>query len=348
MAPGFVGLYNDAVVLTELARDSAEAYETVGSGFARPGGIEIATSDVGAQELESRADAARDAGLTVAELVPRALPASVAGVVDERRIVAAWHCVDDGTAVPSVLTAALRRQASDDGARFVEQAHVRDVTSESGTTTVRTRDGEGFVADDVVLAGGVWGPTLAGLVGLDLPMIPVAHPYVYGPVRPGLVGGPFLRWPERHVYARVHDNRLGIGSYDHAPVPVAQDELDGGAGLAWSPEFDPVIAQAQTLLAVSARFEAERRINGVFAMTPDNLPFLGPHPRTPGIWVAQAIWVTHAAGAARALRRAMTGEASTPQELAVGRFAGRDQDELRARALRLYRDIYANEAPAAP
>lgn len=34
-APGFVGLYNDVPILTELARDSAAVYDTAPRGFRR-------------------------------------------------------------------------------------------------------------------------------------------------------------------------------------------------------------------------------------------------------------------------------------------------------------------------
>lgn len=41
------------------------------------------------------------------------------------------------------------------------------------------------------------------------------------------------RWPERHVQPRVHGRRLGIGSHDHARVPVAAPALANGARLLW-------------------------------------------------------------------------------------------------------------------
>lgn len=69
-----------------------------------------------------------------------------------------------------------------------------------------------------------------------------------------------------------------------------------------------------------------------------------------GVWTAQALWVTHAAGAARALRRAMADGEPLPAEVAVDRFGPFDdtsRDELRSAALRLYRDIYANETAEA-
>lgn len=58
----------------------------------------------------------------------------------------------------------------------------------------------------------------------------------------------------------------------------------------------------------------------------------------------RGVVVTHAAGAARALAREMTGAAPEIENLAAlrpGRFAGEPVDRLIERALRLYRDIYA-------
>jgi glycine/D-amino acid oxidase-like deaminating enzyme len=57
-------------------------------------------------------------------------------------------------------------------------------------------------------------------------------------------------------------------------------------------EFDPAVEAAQALLRPEARFTPEHRVNGVFARTPDNLPFLGRHPGMDGVWIAQALWVT--------------------------------------------------------
>jgi glycine/D-amino acid oxidase-like deaminating enzyme len=343
-APGFVGLYNDAPVLTELARASASVYERAGPGFARAGGLELATSDEGAEEAERRAGAARAAGLPARMLRAGALPGPVARFVDAGQVTAAACFPEDGVAVPAVLTAVLREQAEGNGARFLPGQDVTGIGHEAGAVVVTTASGGRFAADDVVLAGGVWGPSLAGLTGLDLPLFPVAHPYAYSAADPRLSPGHFVRWPEHHVYARVHDDRLGIGSYDHAPVPVSQAGLADGAGLAWTGDFDPVISSAQRLLHADARFRPEIRVNGVFAMTPDNLPFLGPHPALGGVWIAQAIWITHAAGAAAALAGALASGSPLPGELAVDRFGTHDAASLRMAALRLYRDIYANDA----
>jgi len=150
-APGFIGLYNDAPVLMDLARASAAVYAAVGAGFARAGGLELATSEAGAAEIERRSRAARAAGLVSAMRAPAGLPESVAAFVDTGRIVAAAYCGDDAVARPAVLTAALRAQAESRGARFLAGRVIAlDAAGSSVAVTVST--GERFIADDVVLA----------------------------------------------------------------------------------------------------------------------------------------------------------------------------------------------------
>lgn len=72
-------------------------------------------------------------------------------------------------------------------------------------------------------------------------------------------------------------------------MSVAQSDLGGGAGLGWSEDFTPVVDAARRLLRAAATFVPERRADGVFAMAPDTLPFLGRHPDMPNVWMAQAL-----------------------------------------------------------
>lgn len=343
-APGFVGLYNDVPILTDLARASATIYETAGVGFRRSGGVELATSASASAELQRRVEAARLAGLPAELLSASALPDAVTSFVDAEQVNAAAYFADDGSADVQGLTRALREEAMSRGAQFRYGHEVTCLDENDSGVAVTTASGDRFNADTVVLAAGVWGPSLTKLTGLELPLFPVAHPYVYDAPCASWAPAPFVRWPEHHVYSRIHGDRLGIGSYDHRPVSVGQHELEAGAGLTWSEIFTPVIKTAQGLLHPEARFTPQRRVNGVFAMTPDNLPFLGRHPEISNVWVAQALWVTHAAGAASRLADALLDGSDLPHELDVTRFDGIDTAELRHRALRLYRDIYANGA----
>lgn len=111
VAPGFVGLYNDSSVLTELARDSAGVYDDVGHGFRRSDGLEIATSDSGIAEVEQRVRAARAAGLRAELLDGEGVPPSVALFVDRSRVRAAGLFPDDASAdVDALMGPCARRR----------------------------------------------------------------------------------------------------------------------------------------------------------------------------------------------------------------------------------------------
>ena len=52
--------------------------------------------------------------------------------------------------------------------------------------------------------------------------------------------------------------------------------------------------------------EIARAFNGLMSFTPDGFPLLGESAAARGLWLAQAIWVTHSAGCGRALAELMT------------------------------------------
>jgi len=356
LAPGFVGLLSEAPVATELARASAASYEELVHeglpGFDRVGGLEVATTDEAMADLQRRAQLAAEAGLP-ARVLDAAQAADCAPyLVDPRGCVGGVLYPDDGTARAGTITAALVQRAIGAGARFVHDAAVTAIdTRGDRVRAVRCHDDQTYAADDVVLACGIWGPAVAAMAGQVLPLTPVAHPYVHGPRhdRPQSstepVGPPFVRWPEHHVYARDHGDRLGLGTYDHVPQPVVVNQLGDSAEQPWPADvFDPAVARALALLPAGQRFTPEQRLNGVFSMTADNLPLLGPSETVGGLWISEAVWVTHAAGAAQGLAQLMTDATSTVDSLYAlrpDRFAGQPADELTESALRLYRDIYA-------
>jgi glycine/D-amino acid oxidase-like deaminating enzyme len=352
-APGVVGLLSEAPVLTGLARLSAQVYQGLAQrgtlGFDRVGGLEVATSPAAARELERRAALAADAGLPARLLEPAQAARLAPDLVDPASCRAGLLFPADGTARARVITAALREQARRAGARFVYDRAVTGIGTANGAVSSVRTDEAVLAADDVVLACGIWGPALAALAGVALPLTPVAHPYVHGPARaPAASRSPFVRWPEHHVYACDHRDRLGLGTYDHLPVPVAVDGVES-AEQPWSEPSEGTVQRALALLPPASRFKVDTRLNGVYAMTADNLPLLGPVDGVAGLWAAEALWVTHAAGAAQALTQAMmdrTGGfvAEGLEALHPNRFAGQAgqaEQRLTARALRLYNEIDA-------
>ncbi|MGI8485047.1 MAG: NAD(P)/FAD-dependent oxidoreductase [Thermomicrobiales bacterium] len=357
-APGFVGVLGDSPVLTGLAKASAAAYDTLRvngvNGFSRVGSIEIATTAQAERLLEQRYRMAQEAGLASRLIEPEEAITLAPSLIDPAPVRRGLHFPTDGTARASIITTALRARSEDLGARYINSQLVTGFGfTGDRVASVQTSD-TSIAADDIVIAAGIWSPLIAEMAGFRLSLVPVEHPYIYGPPRARnqpphtATAMPFIRWPEHHVYARDHGARFGLGTYDHEPSPIAPTQLGASAERPWPGHiFDDAIDRARHLLPEANRFDPALRLNGLFAMTPDNLPFLGPLPDMHGVWVAVAIWITHAVGAANALVGLMT-EGGTGIDgvasLHPDRFAGQDHSGLERLALRLYRDIYATDA----
>ncbi len=246
-------------------------------------------------------------------------------LLDPDHVLGGLFVPEDGIAKAVRAVAAQLSRATDRGATVLDRTQVLDVlTTGDRVTGVRTDVGD-LPADVVVCCAGIWGPTVAGMVGQTLALTPLAHQFAWtAPVAP-LVGRraevvrPVLRHQDADLYFRENGERLGIGSYRHRPIPVAQAELlpwkqfsnmssvDGQPSvLPFTPDdFRFALAETRRMLPsvadAAGRIVLENPFNGVFSFTTDNMPLLGPHSTLDGFWTAEAVWVTHSAGVARAM-----------------------------------------------
>lgn len=335
-APGFIGLYLEDEVHIDLAQRSAEMYDRYPQAFRRVGGLDVADTPAGAAALHARAERAREHGLDIERISVADAAALAPALVDPTRVIHAQRSRLDGAADARALVLALRADAVSRGARFRWGEPVTGIEQRGGRLVVRIGEDE-MTADDVVLAGGLWGGGLAELAGVSLPLVPVGHPYVYSSGQQRQTNGPLVRFAQHGIYARVHDDRIGLGCYAHPVVDATSATTGVSAELDWMPDlFDPVVAAAVSVLPQASRFVPDLRLNGVFSMTPDGRPHLGSIAAVPGLWSAQAIWVTHAGGAAVELARMMRDGDDGLGPFAPGRFEGVSDERLRAQALHLY------------
>jgi glycine/D-amino acid oxidase-like deaminating enzyme len=132
---------------------------------------------------------------------------------------------------------ALARRAEARRARFQGSTRVTGIEQAGGRVTgVRTQDGVS-PADVVVSCAGSWGPAVGETVGMAVPLLPLAHQFVWAGQVPELVGRndelteagmPNLRHQDQDLYHRERGDRLGVGSYAHRPMPVELSDLPGG------------------------------------------------------------------------------------------------------------------------
>ncbi|WP_127501695.1 GcvT family protein [Actinoplanes solisilvae] len=302
-APGLVFQTNPSRTMARLARYTVEKYSALDC-FDQVGSLEVATTPERLRELHRRFGFGQSWGIGSAVLDP-VETAELFPLLDKDRVLGGLHVPTDGLARSIKAAETQARRAEGRGARFIGQSRVAEVLERHGRVAgVRTATGE-HLADVVVSCAGFWGPRIGELAGTTIPLLPMAHQYV----RTSGVGAadtmPIVRHQDRDLYFRAHGESLGIGSYLHDPMPVSLDELAEGGHPSMLPFTAGTFAEswdaAADLLPVLRDAERTDGFNGVFSFTADGFPLLGESKNLPGFWTAEAIWVTHSAGAAREL-----------------------------------------------
>lgn len=355
LAPGFVGQLSATSELAVLAKDSVATYRALSetgpaAAFCQVGCLEIATTPARLEQAHQDVEHGQHLGIEARVLDTAEAVALAPTLVNAERALGALYIPSDGAADPVALTHALVDAAEKSGALFRFNTPVLALETERGRVVgVRAgEDGKLLRADQVVLATGIWGPILAANAGVQLPMVDVQHPYVFTAELPELddtpIDAPIVRYPDQAVYTRRHGRRYGQGSYAHAPLPLAPSLTLASAELPFQEtDFGTAIAEATALVPAFREAPRGRRLNGVFALTPDEIPLVGPAAEVAGLWFAEASWVTHAGGVGRQLANMLleTGNLLVgPERLAPGRFATWSDDKIRETALGHYQGIY--------
>ncbi|EWG53706.1 sarcosine oxidase [Fusarium verticillioides 7600] len=346
IAPGFIGQFNESEILTKLAIDTVSEYVKIPGGFDRVGGLEIAFQDEGIQRLKSRCEDANKLGLDAKMLSIREAHQLAPELVNEDGKGQAVFFERDGTAYAARITTWYQQEARKRGVNFVEADVKQLAISDGRVTGIEVAENETsrhLTADKVIITTGIWTQGLSSNLPFPVPVIPVGHPYMHAqPHEPLPHKNSFVRWPEHHVYARDHGANFGIGSYDHAPIGYKPDTSAKGEWVDW---FKQPLDLATGLLppAAAREFQDGNYFNGVFSMTPDNMPLAGRVQSVDGLFMAVAVWVTHAAGTAKFLTRIIDGEevgGKTKEALDPERFKGQDFAELEEKSLTGYNSIY--------
>ena len=317
-APGLVFQTSPSKTMTELATYTVEklcGLEYDGQpGFVQVGGLEVATTPQRLADLHRRHGWLTAWGVS-SRVVSAEECAKLHPLLDPERILGGLHTPTDGLANPVSAVRAQAKAAQARGVRFIGDCEVVDVLVEDGRVRgVHTRHGE-FAADVVVCCAGIWGPRVAAMVGMTLPLTPLAHQYAWTTRVPALdridtgVPRPILRHQDHDLYYRERGDRVGIGYYGHEPMPVDPGDICAHADARIMPsiqdftpaDFEPAWAESLRLLPALRDAEVGEGINGLFSFTTDGLPLIGESPDVSGFWVAEAVWVTHSAGVGRAV-----------------------------------------------
>jgi len=317
-APGLVFQASSTKVLTDLARYTVEKFVSLQhegrSCFLQVGGLEVATTPERLAELHRRHGWLTSWGVE-AEVVDADRCVQLHSLVDRDKILGGLYCPTDGLAKAVWAVEAQIQHARSRGVKFLARHEVTDIVVEGGKVVAVVTDHGEFPADIVVSCAGIWGPKVAAMVGMGLPLTPLAHQLAWTGEIPELAGQteeavrPILRHQEAGLYYRDRFDGLAIGYYGHRPMPIDANDIKSvdeaeqmPSVLEFTPEdFEPAWAETQHLLPATNDTKIEEGINGLFSFTTDGMPLLGESREVQGFWVAEAVWVTHSAGVGRAV-----------------------------------------------
>ena len=273
------------------------------------GGLEVAATPERWRDLKRKQGLATSWGIESRLLAPEECTEKVP-LLDPGKIHGGFFVPSDGIAKAVRACEAMAREAGSRGAQFYGEVEVTGVEVESGRVrAVETSRGR-IETRTVVSCAGMWGSRVGRMVGMSVPLTPMQHQYAWTTPLAELEGEsreavhPILRHQDRSMYFRQKGDRYGVGSYQHRPMPVWPDDIPryGEAPvmpsvMKFTPEdFEGAWRDAGELLPALRSAEIEEPMNGLFSFTPDGMPLLGEAREARGFWVAEAVWIAHAAG----------------------------------------------------
>ena len=302
---GLVGQLRSDVNLTKMMRYSTDLYRQLkdetgqDTGWREVGGLRLASSPERLEELKRQVALARSFGLPM-ELISTQEAHHLFPLMDPQGVLGAVYTPTDGSIDPTGLTNALAAGAKSRGAKFFTFTVVTGITVKDGRVTEVITDKGTLKTEIVVNAAGQWGGDIGKLVGLNLPVVPMAHLYLITKPVEGLAGVPNLRDPDLLVYWREEVGGFITGGYERQPAPFGLDGIPDDFNYKLLPpdweRFTPLMENSIKRVPAVESAEIRQLLNGPEGFTPDGEFLLGP-TSVKGFWVACAFCAHGLAGA---------------------------------------------------
>ncbi|MFY9326256.1 MAG: FAD-dependent oxidoreductase [Candidatus Nanopelagicales bacterium] len=368
-APGLVFQTNGSKTLANFATYTVEKLMSLDLAgepcFLQVGSLEVATTTERLSELHRRAGLATSWGIP-AEIISPEAAAKLHPVLDANSILGALHVPTDGLAKALRADEAMGKKAIARGATFLERHEVIDIKKENGKVTgVVTNQGD-FAADVVIACAGIWGPKVGDMIGMPTALQPLAHQLAWTEDIDSLSDQeeectiPLLRNQDHDLYYRQNGKGLGVGWYGHRPLAVAAKDIlpfDKAATMPsmlefTAPEWVGAMEHSSEILPDLKTAKISSGMNGLFSFTVDGNPLMGEWQGLKGFWVAEAVWVTHSAGVARAIAEWLVdGQPSiTVHDCDVNRFEKHQvsPEHIQMRGEQNYIEVYDILHPLQP
>jgi len=303
---GLVGQMRSDANLTRMMHYSTDLYRRLKDetghdpAWREVGGLRLASSAERLEEIKRLVGMAGSFGVPMQLITPKEAY-ELFPLMDMEGVVGAAYTPNDGVIDPTGLTNALATGAKQRGARIFQDTNVVRINLKNGRVHEVVTDKGSIQTEIVVNAAGQWGGEVARMVGLNLPVVPMAHLYAITKPIEG-VGHeiPTLRDPDLLVYWREEVGGLTTGGYERDPAPFGLDGIPLDFKYTLLPpdweRFTPLMENSIKRVPVLETAEIRQLLNGPEGFTPDGEYLLGP-TAVKGFWVACAFCAHGLAGA---------------------------------------------------
>ncbi len=281
-----IGLYD------ELEKISGQA-----CGLHRSGGLILADTPERMEWLKMAHARARYLGLET-EMLSMAEAKKLNPLLEEQYFVGAMLDAADGNLDPEGTTHAYAKAARIGGAEIYQGTRVIELKArKDGTWDVITETGN-IHAEHVVNAGGLWAREVGRMVGLELPVLAMAHQYLVTDDMPEVIAFNKERGHElphiidfkSEIYMRQERSGLVLGTYEQACVPWSPKNTPWEFGRElFQPDLDRIAHNLELgykHFPALAKAGIKKVINGPFTFTPDGNPLIGPVQGLKNYWLA--------------------------------------------------------------
>jgi len=354
-AAGLVGQLRSSVALSRINMASVEQYRRLAadtgrdSGWREVGSLRVASSWARRDELKRRLRSARGLGLDAELLGPGEAGARFPLMSGEGVEGALW-LPTDGRVDPATLAHAFAAGAKQRGVSVRTGVTVSGITVRRGRVSEVVTDQGRMACEVVVNAAGMWASEIGRLVGVSVPVVPIAHQYlVTRPIEGVRRDLPVLRDPDHLVYFREEVGGLIVDGFERKPAPWGLDGIPRDFNHTLLPpdwdRFAPLMEQAIQRVPLLGGAEAITLINGPEAFTPDGEFILGEAPGVRGFYVAAGFCAHGIAGAGGVgevvAHWIMNGRPPRDvRRMDIRRFGPQDADRSVARAVISYSTYY--------
>jgi 4-methylaminobutanoate oxidase (formaldehyde-forming) len=303
---GLVGQMRSDANLTRMMHYSTELYRKLkqeteqDTGWREVGGLRLASSAERMEDIKRLVGMAKSFGVPM-DLVSPKEAFELFPIMNMDGVVGAAYTPNDGVIDPTGLTNALAKGAKIRGARIFTDTNVEKINLKNGRVHDVVTNLGTIETEVVVNATGQWGGEIGKMVGLSLPVVPMAHLYIITkPIKGVGHDFPTLRDPDLLVYWREEVGGLVTGGYERNPAPFGLNGIPRDFKYQLLPpdwdRFTPLIENSIKRVPAVETAEVIQLLNGPEGFTPDGEFLLGP-TSVKGFWVACAFCAHGLAGA---------------------------------------------------